>query len=998
MTIAGSASIFSCMRDYHPSFETLSETDLPEFRARGILLRHRATGCEIYKLEADEVENSFAFVFRTPPKDSSGVAHIVEHSVLCGSAAYPVKDSFLVMSRRSLATFLNAFTWPDKTVYPAASAVRQDFFNLLSVYGDAVFHPLLSKETFMQEAHHLEYDDDGKLIVKGVVYNEMRGDYSSADSLAGTASSTALFSPGHPYSFDSGGDPAAIPTLTYEAFRAFHAERYHPSNCKIFFHGDIPLAEELAFLEGKFLKDFETRVPDSSVPVQAPMTESRRVDVPYPLAEGAEATTQIVVNWLGAEITDELEAFGLELLAEALLGHDGSPLAAALRGSGLGEDLSPQCGIDTVFRQVIFSAGLRGTEAGREEEVEKLILATIREVVEKGLPPKAKEAAIHAFVFSNREVRRDSTSFGLKLLFRSLRGWLHGSGPEATLSFTRVLARAEEAMKADPRWLEGLARKWLLDNPHRATVTVRPEEGLFEKRKAEETAALAAREAAFDEAAKAAVREAQAHLAAIQDAPDSAESLALLPMLRVEDLPREVERIERLRGEASGVPLTIKPVFTNGIVYLELAFPLDSLPLGAQAWMPMLSRFIAGAGLPGMGWAEVAEELALAAGNFGASLDAGSLAADTGRGPGRGLGQGRRGDSRAFVIIRLKALADRFPRALELALRLLSGADSGDKLRLEDLLAELGNDIVSAIVPAGNSFAIARANASFGHSLAIEDLWRGTSQVSFIKRLRAEKDGGALAASLEALRSGIFVREGLRASLSADPGLVDGATAALAAELTRLPASAKPAWPASPSFDAPSRHEAWSISAQVGYAAAACPSSRFGEAEFAPTSILMHHLTRGAFWDELRVRRGAYGASAWLESLEGVACFSTYRDPSPARSIGYFREALLAAAGGEGMEAAMESVIGASGRDLKPLLPEERSAVDFRRELFGITDELRQAKRDGMLACTSSDLQAAAARLAASMEGLSSVLISGEKDIQSTLELRPDTRTFATPL
>nr|MDA8410944.1 hypothetical protein [Treponema sp.] len=211
-------------------------------------------------------------------------------------------------------------------------------------------------------------------------------------------------------------------------------------------------------------------------------------------------------------------------------------------------------------------------------------------------------------------------------------------------------------------------------------------------------------------------------------------------------------------------------------------------------------------------------------------------------------------------------------------------------------------------------------------------------------------------------------------------------------------ASAKPAWPASPSFDAPSRHEAWSISAQVGYAAAACPSSRFGEAEFAPTSILMHHLTRGAFWDELRVRRGAYGASAWLESLEGVACFSTYRDPSPARSIGYFREALLAAAGGEGMESAMESVIGASGRDLKPLLPEERSAVDFRRELFGITDELRQAKRDGMLACTSSDLQAAAARLAASMEGLSSVLISGEKDIQSTLELRPDTRTFATPL
>ncbi|HUX39545.1 MAG TPA: insulinase family protein [Rectinemataceae bacterium] len=982
------------MRSYHGSFETLSETDLPEYRARGILLRHRKTGCEVYKLAADEVENSFAFVFRTPPKDASGVAHIVEHSVLCGSEAYPVKDSFLVMSRRSLATFLNAFTWPDKTVYPAASAVRQDFWNLLSVYGDAVFHPLLSEETFMQEAHHLEYDEEGKLIVKGVVYNEMRGDYSSADSLAGTASSTKLFTPGHPYSYDSGGDPAVIPSLNYKTFRAFHAERYHPSNCKVFFHGDIPLEEELVFLEERLLGDFEARKVESAVPVQARIVEPRRIDVPYPLAEGAEATTQIVVNWLGSEITDELESFGLELLAEALLGHDGSPLAAALRGSGLGEDLSPQCGIDTVFRQVIFSAGLRGAVAGSEAEVEKLILGTIRDVVEKGLPPKAKEAAIHAFVFSNREVRRDSTTYGLKLLFRSLRGWLHGSGPEATLSFVRVLERAQAAMEADPRWLEGLARKWLLENPHRTTVTVRPEEGLFEQRKTEEERALAEKEASFDAAAKDAIRDAQARLAALQELPDPAEKLALLPMLRVEDLPRDVERIVREKSEVAGVPISLKPVFTNGIVYLELAFPLDGLPRETQVWMPMLSRFIAGAGLPEMGWAEVAEELALSAGNFGASLDAGSLAVDTGPGPGRG----KRGDSRAFVFIRLKALSDRFPRALELALRLLSEADSTDTGRVGDLLAELGNDIVSAIVPAGNSFAVARANASFGESLAIEDLWRGTSQVLFVKGLRAAKDIGGLASSLAALRSGIFVREGLRASLSADPELLEAATAALAAQLPRLPFGAVASWPTSPAFDPPWRHEAWSISAQVGYAAAACPSTRFGEKDFAATSVLMHHLTRGALWDELRVRRGAYGASAWLESLEGVACFSTYRDPSPAQSIGWFREALFAAASGSGMDSAMESVIGASGRDLKPLLPEERSAVDFRREIFGITDELRQEKRDGMLACTRADLEAAAGRLAASMEGLSSVLISGEKDIQSTTVLRPDTRILATPL
>ena len=982
------------MRQHHPAFITLSETELPEYRARGILLRHAKTGCEVYKLEAEDVENSFAFVFRTPPRDATGVAHIVEHSVLCGSRDYPVKDSFLVMSRRSLATFLNAFTWPDKTVYPAASAVRQDFWNLLSVYGDAVFRPLLSEETFMQEAHHLEYDSEGRLNVKGVVYNEMRGDYSSADSLAGTASSTSLFSPGHPYSFDSGGDPARIPELDYAAFKAFHAERYHPSNCKIFFHGDIPLAEELAFLEERFLSGFEARPADSAVPIQTAFAEPRRVDVPYPLAEGAEATTQIVVNWLGAEITDELEAFGLELLAEALLGHDGSPLAAALRASELGEDLSPQCGIDTVFRQVIFSAGLRGTSAGREAEVEKLILEAIGKVVEEGIAPKAKEAAIHAFVFANREVRRDSTSYGLKLLFRSLRGWLHGSGPEATLSFAKVLERAEAAMEADPRWLEGLAKKWLLDNPHRSTVTVRPEAGLFERRKAEEAAALVAKEAALGEVGRAAVKAAQTRLEAMQSAPDSAESLALLPMLRVEDLPRAIERIEREKVEVAGLSLTRKSNFTNDVVYLELAFPLDGLPREVQVWMPLLSRFISGAGLPGMAWAEVAEELALSAGGFGSSLDAGRLASREGD---RGRGE-TQGDTRAYFFVRLKALAERFPRALSLVTRLLAEADARDLDRVGDLLAELGNDILSAIVPSGNAFAVSRACAGFGEALSIEDLWRGTSQVGFVKALRSEKKIDTIASALDALRSGIFVRKGLRASISADPERLDAATRALEAQLPLLAGDSRPLWPHSPPLDPPHKDEAWTISAQVGYAATACRASRFGEPGFPAETVLLHLMNRGALWDELRVRRGAYGASAWLESLEGVACFSTYRDPSPARSIGWFREAMLAAARGEGMEAAAESVIGASGRDLKPLLPEERSSVDFRRELFGITDELRQAKREGMLSATRADLEDAAARLAASMEAASSVLISGESDIQWTRRMRPDTRIVATPL
>ncbi|MEI6877289.1 MAG: insulinase family protein, partial [Spirochaetota bacterium] len=532
-------------------------------------------------------------------------------------------------------------------------------------------------------------------------------------------------------------DPEVIPELSYETFRAFWEEHYHPSNCKVFFHGNMDLGSQLAFLEEKFLASFDSRAVATEVPVQARFDAPRRVDLPYPVAEGAEASVQIVVNWLTTEITDEVESFGLELLAEILMGHDGAPLSAALRTSDLGEDLSPQCGLDTVFRQVIFSAGLRGTEQGREAAVEDLVISTIRDFVSKGIPAKAREAALHSIAFANREIRRGSASYGLRLLFRSLRGWLHGAGPEATLSFVKVLEGYEKAVAAEPLWLEKLADKWLVSNPHRSTVTVHPEQGLFEKKRRESERLLEERERALTEAERGELRRTQAALEALQGAPDSEEALACLPMLRVADLPGIIDVIAHEKGSLLGLGLSSRPLFTNGIVYLELAFPLDRVPREAQVWLPFFSRFVSGAGLPGRPWGEVAEALALYAGGFGASLDAGRMASA----PGRTSPQGAASDGLAsFLLVRVKALGDRFQKALELTLGLLAGADTDDRARVGDLLAELGNDISSAIVPAGNSFALARAGASWSEALAIEESWRGTSQVRFVKSLRADMD------------------------------------------------------------------------------------------------------------------------------------------------------------------------------------------------------------------------------------------------------------------
>ncbi|MFZ4614834.1 MAG: insulinase family protein [Rectinemataceae bacterium] len=980
------------MRSHHPAFETVSENELPEFRCSSILLRHRKTGCEVWKLTADEVENSFAFVFRTPPRDATGVAHIVEHSVLCGSEAYPVKDAFLVLSRRSLATFLNALTWPDKTAYPAASAVKADFFNLLSVYGDAVFHPLLTRQTFMQEAHHLEVDGTGALIIKGVVYNEMRGDYASPDSLAGTASSTKLFSPGHPYSMDSGGDPERIRDLDYEGFRRFWAEHYHPSNCRIFLHGDIDLLEELAFLEEHFLSGFASLGPDASgpdtaIPVQGRFEAPLRIDVPFPLAEGAESSSQVVVNWLGPQITDELEAFGIELLGEILLGHDGAPLAQALRVSELGEDLSPQCGIDTQFRQVILSAGLRGTAPESEAAVESLIIETIRAYVDAGIPDQARETALHSIAFANREIRRGSSTFGLRLLFRALRGWIHGSPPEATLSFERALAGARAAMAADPTWLEGLAHTWIIDNPHRTTVTVHPEAGLLESRAAESSARMAALATSLGEEGLARVRAEQEGLAAMQSATEAEELLSAIPMLRVTDLPRTIEVIHRESGSVAGVALSSRPMFTNGIVYLELAFPIDSLPREVQVWMPLFSRFATSAGMEGMGWAKVAEALAACSGGFSASLEASRCAGARGQTPGL--------PTRTFMLFRLKALAERFDEALRLALSLLAGADTTDHARVGDLLSELGNDILSAVVPAGNSFATARAAAPWSPSLSIDESWRGTSQAAFVKSLRSRPELADIAGALGLINKAVFAREGLCASLTADPGRIDAARVALEARLPLLPALlpslAARAYPEAPSLDPGDRHEAFTITSEVGFAAATLRGSSLEAAAHAHESVLAHMLNRGALWDEIRVKGGAYGASVWVDGLEGVASFSTYRDPGPVASLSAFSRVLEAAAKGGGMRASVEAVIGVGGRDLKPLLPEEKSQVDFRRELFGIEDSARQAKRDAILATTEKELRDAAGRLAADYSRATTVLISGEADVQLAKQSRPET-------
>ncbi|MEA1910296.1 MAG: insulinase family protein, partial [Spirochaetota bacterium] len=394
-------------------FTLTSVSDLKEYKGKGYTFKHNKTGLELFHLHNDDTENLFSFSFKTPAYDNSGVAHILEHSVLSGSEKYPVKDPFMSLMKGSMNTFLNAMTYPEKTVYPAASPVEKDYFNMMSVYADAVFFPLLKKEVFHQEGHRLEFDEDGNLKIVGIVFNEMKGAYSDHDSIVGEWCYRSLL-PDTQYCYDSGGEPEAIPDLSYEQFKKYHETYYHPSNCKVFLYGNIPSEKQLGFLDEKFLNTFEFKEVNTEIREQIRWEKPSFMELTSPLTENEDprGKSTIAVNWLMNSIGNPLDLLSLEVLSEILLSNTGSPLYKSIIDSGLGEDISPVSGLETDVRELIFSVGIRGTDPDKKEPFEKLIENEFKKLVEKGLPSDTVKGALKRVEFRNREIK-GGAPFGL---------------------------------------------------------------------------------------------------------------------------------------------------------------------------------------------------------------------------------------------------------------------------------------------------------------------------------------------------------------------------------------------------------------------------------------------------------------------------------------------------------------------------------------------------------------------------------------------------------
>ncbi|HIC85727.1 MAG TPA: peptidase M16, partial [Desulfobacterales bacterium] len=427
-------------------FELIEKKEIQEYRTEAGLYRHIKTGAQLLSLVNDDENKVFGITFRTPPHDSTGVAHILEHCVLCGSRKYPVKEPFVELLKGSLQTFLNAFTYPDKTCYPVASQNHKDFYNLIDVYLDAVFYPLLDPYIFKQEGWHLEAESlKGPFQLKGVVFNEMKGAYSSPDSVLSEYSLQSLF-PDSPYGFDSGGNPKEIPNLTYEQFKAFHERFYHPSNSRIFFYGDDDPETRFKIID-HYLKDFEPLEIDSRILPQHPFPSPRVVERPYMVGEDTDSPKAMVTcNWVLGETAETLKNFSLRVLEYILLGMPGSPLRKALIESGLGEDLAGD-GLGAELLQIYFSTGLKGVDEKELPSVPELVKETLTKLAEAGIDQGTVEAGLNAIEFRLRENNPGRFPRGLVLMLRALTTWLYDHDPFAMLCFEKPLSRIRASVE-----------------------------------------------------------------------------------------------------------------------------------------------------------------------------------------------------------------------------------------------------------------------------------------------------------------------------------------------------------------------------------------------------------------------------------------------------------------------------------------------------------------------------------------------------------------------
>ncbi|OQY39294.1 MAG: hypothetical protein B6229_04135 [Spirochaetaceae bacterium 4572_7] len=948
-------------------FELLNITDLGEYRSLGLEFIHVKSGLKLFHIYNNDKENTFSFSFNTPVVNSTGVPHIIEHSVLSGSRKYDLKDPFQAMMTGSVNTFLNAYTFPDKTSYPASSILEKDFFNIMSVYGDAVFFPRLKKETFLQEGWRVEVDDDNNLSYSGIVYNEMKGVYSSHDSIVADMSIRALF-PDGVYSHDSGGDPVHIPKLTYEEFLDYHKQWYHPSNCYFYLYGDIPTEKTLKFLDENFLSKFSVNtVPNLKVEYDdwvSPVSVHK-----YTAAlEDKENSSDLLMSWRLFDMATPEDGLAIEILHRIILGSSAAPLQKALIDSDLWGDLSSAVGLENELSHFVYTVGVRGASPDKIEQFKTLVLDTLTNIVKSGVDSDLIEGAMRSIEFRNREIQG---SFGLRLMRKVIRGWLNGFSPITTLEFEKWMNIIRKK-SLEKGYYEGLINKYFLNNNNRADIIIEPSVKEAKRESESIENALLDLKSNLTKHDINRIRNENKKLLKYQNSPDSKVAIDSLPRLTREDIPMDITHIDTKLDTLKGFNLYKTSLYTNGVVYFGIGFNMEYLDKFFFDYMLIFSRMLTQAGFKGVPYDEVSKRVSLTLGGIGTSMETSNT-----------LKNGHPNGYIEHIYIRGKVLEHNIEEGIGLALNFIKDVDFHDHTRLKSIVIEIRNDLKASLVPNGSSYAALRSARKFSLSSSREESWYGLSQLLFLDELvdSFEKEGflEEVSQKLDTIKMELFTKQGLFFHTSTDNNYDDRVNSSFLKIIDALPKGHGYVHPVE-HYDLMNDVEGLVGNSKVSYTGMTIKGAFLGSKEYGAQLILCNILKTGYLWENVRMKGGAYGVFVSPSGLDGAITFGSYRDPNIVSTIEHFRTGLEWVAAGnitqDNIDMALISVI---GKELKPLMPFEKSIVGMRRILLGITDSVRKSKRHYLMEVDTKILEDFAAAILHHFDDRSIVILSSKE-------------------
>lgn len=914
-----------------------------------IELEHRPTGARHIHLDTDDTENAFSVAFKTVPRDSSGVAHILEHTALCGSRQYPVRDPFFSMLKRSLSTFMNAFTASDWTMYPFCTQNRKDFYNLMGVYLDAAFFPNIDELSFKQEGHRLELEEDAagdQLVYKGVVYNEMKGAMSSPDQVLVRSLLNALY-PDTTYRHNSGGEPAEIPNLTHEQLKAFHARHYHPSNAYFYTYGNLPLEAHLEYIESHVLRHFSRIDPETDVPNQPRWNRSKEVTYTYPYtdSEGLDRKYQACVAWLTADIRDTFEVLVLAVLEQVLLGNAASPLRKALMDSELGTALSDGSGYDADNRDTLFACGLKDVTAKDPRDIEKIVFETLGHLRDQGIDRELIDSAIHQIEFQRKEVTNTPYPYGLKLLLSFAGTWIHGGDPARILNLDSDLAKLKARLD-DNGFLEDRIGHYYIDNPHRVLLTLAPDadKAVREIQRTRAELRKIRNDLSTEQISK--IEQDARELKLLQE---SEEDVSVLPTLQREDIPPDIKRISA--SDSSSAVIQYRQS-TADIVYLTAAAGIAALEEDELPLVPFLGYALPKIGTTLRDYTGMARRIDRYTG--GVVLT--PVVRNQFQAPG---------GSAPFVLISGKALDRNQETLYDILEELTTRFAFTDQSRLKRLLLEYRAGLEAMVVQSGHRLAMSLAARTISESTALSETWQGVSQIKYIKKTTAalgEKELTVIARQLSSIAAKIFSAKNLKFALVGEAPETSAQTAAfdkLAAALGQdNPASFRaPAL----AIDSGTPNEGWTTSTSVSFVASCFNSVRMEHPDAPALAVIAKMLRSLYLHREIREKGGAYGGFALYQSENGVFGMASYRDPHIVDTLNVFQDAeVFIRSGKYSDEDVKEAILQVCSDIDKPDAPGQAARKAFLRNLIGLSDDKRKQFKARLLELGKVEIRRAA--------------------------------------